>query len=117
MEIADVRLSGLAMECRINARSPGRVRALTIPGGPGVRFDTYLSEDCLVPPHYDAMVAKLIVHAPCRPQTIAKMDRALGELCIEGIQTNQAEQARILRDTTFRSGVFDTSFYSSLAEA
>jgi acetyl-CoA carboxylase biotin carboxylase subunit len=106
-----VSLQGWAMECRINALSPGRVTALHLPGGPGVRFDTCLYPGCMVPPYYDALVGKLIVHAPNREQVLARMDRALGELRIQGIATNQDEQMGILRDSRFRSGQFGTAYY------
>ncbi|MDR0784483.1 MAG: ATP-grasp domain-containing protein [Treponema sp.] len=110
MEIDAVSMKGWAIECRINALSPGKITSLYVPGGPGVRFDTFLYETCTVPPYYDAMVGKLIVYAPDRPQALAKMERALGELVIEGIKTNQAEQLRIVRDDVFRSGRFGVSF-------
>jgi acetyl-CoA carboxylase biotin carboxylase subunit len=111
-----VRLSGWAIECRINALSPGRVSKLTVPGGIGVRFDTFLSEGCFVPPYYDSMVGKLIVHAANRDQALAKMERALSELVIEGIRTNRMRQEHIIKEKTFRSGVFDTSYYESVAK-
>ncbi|MDR2176447.1 MAG: ATP-grasp domain-containing protein, partial [Treponema sp.] len=75
-----VRIEGWAIECRINALGPGQVSRLEIPGGPGVRFDSFLYNGCRVSPYYDSMVAKLIVHAPGRDQALARMDRALGEL-------------------------------------
>ncbi|MDR1986688.1 MAG: ATP-grasp domain-containing protein [Treponema sp.] len=106
-----VRIQGWAMECRINALSPGRVTGLQVPGGPGVRFDTCLYTGCMVPPHYDAMVGKLIVHGPNRERVLARMDRGLAELRIEGIQTNRSEQARILQESRFRSGCFGTAYY------
>jgi acetyl-CoA carboxylase biotin carboxylase subunit len=109
-----LRLQGWAMECRINALSPGRVTALHVPGGPGVRFDTCLYPGCMVPPHYDALVGKLIVHAPNRERVLARMDRALAELRIEGIQTNRFEQGRILKESRFRSGCFGTAYYEEL---
>ncbi|MDR1956712.1 MAG: ATP-grasp domain-containing protein [Treponema sp.] len=108
-----VRRDGWAMECRINALHPGRVSELRLPGGPGVRFDTYLYSGCTVPSHYDALVGKLIVHGPNRERVLARMDRALGELCIEGIQTNRSEQARIIQDRGFRSGRFGTAYYAA----
>ncbi|MDR2446731.1 MAG: ATP-grasp domain-containing protein [Treponema sp.] len=111
-----VRLSGWAIECRINALSPGRVTKLAVPGGIGVRFDTFLSEGCLVPPYYDSMVGKLIVHAANRAQALAKMERALSELVIEGIRTNRMQQEYIIKEKTFRSGGFDTSYYGSIAK-
>ncbi|MDR1073475.1 MAG: acetyl-CoA carboxylase biotin carboxylase subunit, partial [Treponema sp.] len=111
-----VRLSGWAIECRINALSPGRVTKLAVPGGIGVRFDTFLSEGCFVPPYYDSMVGKLIVHAANRKQALAKMERALSELAIEGIRTNRMQQEYIIKEKTFRSGDFDTSYYGGVAK-
>jgi acetyl-CoA carboxylase biotin carboxylase subunit len=110
MEIDEVSERGWAIECRINALSPGKIATLRVPGGLGVRFDSFLYETCTVPPYYDAMVGKLIVYAPNRPQAIAKMERALGELVIEGVKTNQAEQLRIIRNDVFCSGDFGVSF-------
>jgi len=104
------RLAGSAIECRINALSPGRVTALNVPGGPGVRFDTYLCAGASVPPYYDALVAKLIVHSPSRENSLARMSRALTELKIEGIKTNIEEQRRIINHPVFRSGDFSTAF-------
>ena len=113
MEIAPevITLRGAAVECRINARAPGRVSALEVPGGPGVRFDSFLYTGCFVPPYYDSMVAKLIVHADSRIQALDRMARALGELVIEGVPTNREEQLEIVRHPVFRSGRFGTSFY------
>jgi acetyl-CoA carboxylase biotin carboxylase subunit len=111
-----VRLSGWAIECRINALSPGRVTKLAVPGGIGVRFDTFLLEGCFVPPYYDSMVGKLIVHAANRKQALAKMERALSELVIEGIRTNRTQQEYIIKEKTFRSGDFDTSYYGGVAK-
>jgi acetyl-CoA carboxylase biotin carboxylase subunit len=112
----EVRLSGWAMECRINALSPGRVTRLDIPGGPGVRFDSFLYTGCTVPPHYDSMVAKLIVHGADREGALARMSGALGELAIGGIQTNQAQQRWIIKNAKFRSGKFGTSYYNEIKE-
>jgi acetyl-CoA carboxylase biotin carboxylase subunit len=110
---AEIR--GWAMECRINALSPGRITRLEIPGGPGVRFDSFLYTGCKVPPNYDSMTGKLIVHGGTREGAIARMDRALSELTIEGIRTNQAQQRWIIRDPLFRSGSFGTSYYGEIA--
>ena len=121
-------LSGWAIECRINAFTPGKITRLDIPGGPGVRFDSFLYSGCTVPPHYDSMVAKLIVHSPViaaesagqgsppesRDRAIAKMSRALEELVIEGITTNKAQQQWIMKNKVFRSGNFGTSFYKDI---
>ena len=110
----EAQLSGWALECRINALTPGRVTRLEIPGGPGVRFDSCLYTGCTIPPYYDSMAAKLIVHGPDRRRALARMQRALDELIIEGIETNKAEQQRIIASPRFRSGDFGTSFYSTM---
>jgi acetyl-CoA carboxylase biotin carboxylase subunit len=115
MKPGAAEIRGWAMECRINALSPGRVTRLDIPGGPGVRFDSLLYTGYQVPPNYDSMTGKLIVHGVTRERAIARMDRALSELNIEGIRTNQAQQRRIIRDPLFRSGDFGTSCYGEIA--
>ena len=115
-------LNGWAVECRINAASPGKIVRLDIPGGPGVRFDSFLYSGCTVPPHYDSMVAKLIVHSGLslpeplqnRDRALDKMNRALGELTIEGITTNKNQQRWIINNRIFRSGNFGTSFYGTI---
>jgi acetyl-CoA carboxylase biotin carboxylase subunit len=107
-------VNGWAIECRLNALRPGVVTRLEVPGGPGVRFDTFLYQGCEVPPQYDALAAKLIVHAETRAAALARMDRALGELVIEGVPTNIAEQRRILNDSAFRSGSGGTGYYEAL---
>ena len=101
---------GHAIECRINALEAGLVTRLEIPGGPGVRFDSCLYAGGTVPPYYDSMVAKLIVHAGSRASAIAKMDGALRELVIEGIHTNIDEQRAIINDRVFQRGAYGTSF-------
>jgi acetyl-CoA carboxylase biotin carboxylase subunit len=111
LDPAAVRVSGWAIECRINALTPGRITRLEIPGGPGVRFDSFLYAGYTVPPHYDSMVAKLIVHAPSRDRALSRMERALSELCIEGIKTNQQEQQYIIEENVFRSGSFGNAYY------
>jgi acetyl-CoA carboxylase biotin carboxylase subunit len=113
---AAVRPEGWAIECRINALSPGSVTRLDVPGGPGVRFDSFLYTGCKVSPHYDSMVAKLIVHSVSRGRALARMDRALGELNIEGIPTNKNQQRYIINDPIFRSGNFGTSYYEKIAK-
>jgi acetyl-CoA carboxylase biotin carboxylase subunit len=105
-----VPVHGHAIECRINALEAGTVTRLEIPGGPGVRFDSGLYAGCTVPPYYDSMVAKLIVHAGTRAEAIAKMDGALHELIIEGVETNIREQRAIINDRVFQSGQYGTSF-------
>jgi acetyl-CoA carboxylase biotin carboxylase subunit len=111
LDPGEVRVNGSAIECRINALTPGRLTRLEIPGGPGVRFDTFLYNGYAVPPQYDSMVAKLIVHAPTRERALIRMDRALSELVIEGIETNQREQRYIIEDNEFRSGAFGNAYY------
>jgi acetyl-CoA carboxylase biotin carboxylase subunit len=115
LESGPVPVKGWAIECRINAASPGTVTRLEVPGGPGVRFDSFLYTGCAVPPYYDSMAAKLIVHGTNREHALSKMNRALGELTIEGIITNKEQQQRIINEKTFRSGNFGTSYYASIA--
>jgi len=107
---AGVRLDGWAMECRINARSAGRVTGFTAPGGFGVRLDTFLHAGCEIPPYYDHLVAKLIVAGRDRAEAIARMSRALDELAIGGIATNIDLQRRIIAHPAFRKGAYGTGF-------
>ena len=109
-------VKGWAIEARINARTPGLITNLRIPGGNGVRFDGFLYQGYKVVPFYDSMTAKLIVHGADRAQTIKKLLCALDELHIEGIQTNIEEQKTILRSAQFQSGTFGTSLYAQLFE-
>jgi len=106
-----ISFSGWSVECRINAHSAGKVTRLEVPGGPGVRFDSFLYSGCSVPPFYDSMVGKLIVHAADRKGALAKMDRALRELAIEGIKTNIGRQIRTVGHPVFAGGIFGTSWY------
>jgi len=108
----EIVLKGWSVECRINALTPGKITRLEIPGGPGVRFDSFLYNGCTVPPHYDSMVAKLIVYDIDRKHALSKMDRALRELVIDGIKTNIESQRRIINHPVFINGVFGTSWYS-----
>jgi acetyl-CoA carboxylase, biotin carboxylase subunit len=108
---SDVHFTGHAIECRINAEdpttfmpTPGRVTAFHAPGGLGVRVDSALYAGCVVPPYYDSMVAKLIVHAPTRADAIGRLRRALGEFAISGIQTTIPLHQRIVEDATFQAG-------------
>jgi acetyl-CoA carboxylase biotin carboxylase subunit len=110
----NIPLNGWSIECRINAHTSGTVSRLEVPGGPGVRFDSFLYSGCTVPPHYDSMVAKLIVHAPDRKYALARMDRALRELVIEGIKTNIERQRWIINHPVFHSGDFSTSWYAEI---
>jgi acetyl-CoA carboxylase biotin carboxylase subunit len=108
---------GHAIECRINAEdpdtfvpSPGRITAFRVPGGLGVRVDTAAYADAVIPPYYDSLIAKLIVHGNDRPEAIARMRNALGGLIVEGIKTTIPLQKRILDDPDFAAGKFDTHF-------
>ncbi len=108
---ADIRFSGHAIECRINAENPetfmptpGRVTAFHAPGGLGVRVDSALYAGVVVPPYYDSMVAKLIVHAPTRAEAIARLRRALDEFAVLGIETTIPLHRRIVDDPDFQAG-------------
>ena len=108
---ADIRFSGHAIECRINAEdpltfapTPGRVNVFHPPGGPGVRVDSALYAGYAAPPYYDSLVAKLIVHAPSRRDAIARLARALDEFVIDGIKTTLPLHQRIVRDKDFAAG-------------
>ncbi|MDR0390070.1 MAG: ATP-grasp domain-containing protein [Spirochaetaceae bacterium] len=114
MDTGIIRPEGWAIECRINALGPGIVNRLEIPGGPGVRVDSFLYQGYAVPPHYDSLVSKLIVHAPNRERALRRMERALGEFVIEGVKTNREQQLRIIQDPVFRSGNFGTAYYQSI---
>ncbi|MGI4944267.1 MAG: acetyl-CoA carboxylase biotin carboxylase subunit [Janthinobacterium lividum] len=108
---ADVQFRGHAIECRVIAEdpetfmpAPGRVDVFHAPGGLGVRVDSALYAGYVVPPYYDSMVAKLIVHAPTRPEAIARMRRALDEFVIQGIKTSLPLHRRIMEAPEFVSG-------------
>ena len=110
---ADVQFSGHAIECRITAEdpetfipTPGRVTAFHAPGGLGVRVDSALYAGYTVPPYYDSMVAKLIVHAPTRAEAIARMRRSLAEFAIVGIKTTLPLHQRIVEDRQFQAGEY-----------
>ncbi len=114
---------GHAIECRINAEdpltfapSPGRLQTFHVPGGPGVRVDTHGYEDYVIPPHYDSLIAKLIVHAGTRAEAIARMQRALDFFVVEGIKTSVQLHQAILRDAEFQSGRLSTRFMERFAE-
>ncbi len=110
----NVELKGWAMEARINARTPGKITNLQIPGGPGIRFDSFIYQGYSVLPHYDSMIAKLIAYDTDRNRVIQKLLCALDELVVEGIQTNIEEQKQILKSKQFVGGNFGTSLYSEL---
>ena len=114
----DVKAAGHAIECRINAEDPergfmpcpGTTTFLHLPGGPGVRVDTALYTGYEVPPYYDSLVAKVLVHAPTRLEAIRRMRRALEELIIEGYPTNAALAYLIMHDSEFVRGQYDTGY-------
>ena len=114
----DVVIRGHAIECRINAENPernfmpcpGLITNVHIPGGKGVRVDSHIYNNYKVPPNYDSMLLKLIVHSKDRATAIAKMRSALGELIIEGIDTNLDFQYEILNNEAFQEGDTDTGF-------
>jgi acetyl-CoA carboxylase biotin carboxylase subunit len=108
---SDVKFYGHAIECRVNAEdpdnfmpTPGRVEAFHAPGGLGVRVDSALYAGYVVPPYYDSMIAKLIVHAPTRPEAIARLRRALEEFAVLGIKTTLPLHQRIIEDPRFQAG-------------
>ena len=111
-EEATVR--GYAMECRINATAPGTVMRYLPPGGYGVRMDSFLYTGYQVPPHYDALIGKLLVWGKDRDEGIRRMIRALEELDLEGVPTNVEDQLRILRNKRFRKGTYGTSFMAEI---
>ena len=114
---SDVQIVGHSIECRINAEdpvkftpSPGKITAFNIPGGPGVRVDTAAYPGYTVPPYYDSMIAKLIVHARTRELAIARMQRALEMMVVEGIKTTIPLHQKIMADEKFQRGDFSTKF-------
>jgi acetyl-CoA carboxylase biotin carboxylase subunit len=113
-----VKFDGWAIECRINAEdpdrnfmpSPGRVEFYLPPGGPGVRVDSAVYPQYVIPPNYDSMVAKLIVWGPTREEAIARARRALGEFLVEGVKTTIPFHLKLLDHPEFRRGTFDIKF-------
>jgi acetyl-CoA carboxylase biotin carboxylase subunit len=117
----DIRFSGSSLECRINAEnteqgfrpSCGRIVYLHLPGGPGVRFDMCIYAGYTMPPFYDSLLGKLIVHMPTREEALHKMQAALQELTIEGVDTNIAYHQTLLNTPELQQGTADTSFIDS----
>jgi len=110
-------IRGHAIECRVNAEhpetfvpSPGRITGLNLPGGIGVRVDTAVYTDGVIPPYYDSMVAKVIAHGADREEARHRMLRALDMFVVEGIYTSIPLHQKILRDEDFISGQFDTNY-------
>jgi len=114
----DVRVTGHAIECRINAENPerdfmpcpGRVFYYHAPGGPGVRVDTHVYSDYLVPPHYDSLLAKIITHGKDREEAVARMRRALAECVFEGLPTSTPFHLEVLNNPVFLAGKATTRF-------
>ncbi|MEK6560229.1 MAG: ATP-grasp domain-containing protein, partial [Nitrospirota bacterium] len=113
----EIRIKGHSIECRINAEdsekftpSPGQITAYCAPGGPGVRVDSSAYAGYTVPPYYDSVIAKLIVHGNDRDEAIAKMSMALDEYVIEGIKTTIPFHKKVMRSPEFRSGKYSTNF-------
>ncbi len=120
---ADVRFSGHAIECRVNAEdpetfapTPGKVLAFHAPGGLGVRVDSALYAGYVVPPYYDSLVAKLIVHAPTRPEAIARLRRALDEFAVLGIKTTLPLHQRIIEQPEFQAGDYTIYWLEQFVE-
>ena len=118
----DFRLRGHAIEFRVNAEdprtfapNPGKIREFNVPGGPGVRVDTAAYRDYVVPPHYDSLIAKLIVRGKDRAEAIARGRRALDLFIVEGVKTSIPLHRAILEDPRFISGNFSTRFMESFS--
>ncbi len=112
-----LEIRGHAIECRINAEHPqkftpsaGQITAFNVPGGNGVRVDTAQYAEGVVPPYYDSLIAKLIVHGCDRAEAIAKMERALSQFVVQGVETSISLHREIFQDADFRAGDFDTGF-------
>jgi len=118
---SEITFTGHSIECRVNAEdpetfvpSPGLIHAFSVPGGPGVRVETFAHSDCTVSPYYDSMIAKIIVHGRDRQEAIARMKRTLEMTVIEGIKTSIPLHLRILGDADFIAGKLSTSFMERL---
>jgi acetyl-CoA carboxylase biotin carboxylase subunit len=116
-------IRGHAIECRINAEHPekftpsaGKITAFNVPGGNGVRIDTAQYQEGVVPPYYDSLIAKLIVHGKDRVEAMARMSRALEQFVVEGIYTTIPLHRKIFQDEDFRKGDFDTKFMERFFE-
>jgi len=120
MKQEDIKLTGHSIECRINAEnpyfnfrpSPGKIKALHMPGGPGIRIDSAMYQGFEITPYYDSMIAKLIVYAPTRDEAIKKMKWALAEFLVEGVDTNIDFQLNLLRDENFKNATYDIGYLS-----
>ncbi len=119
--VGPIEFRGHSIECRINAENPdtfvpsaGRITAFHMPGGPGVRVDTAAHADAVIPPYYDSLIAKLIVHGHDRAEAIARMRRALEMFVVEGIKTSIPLHQRIFAEPDFEAGHLDTHFLERL---
>ena len=106
----DIQVQGAAIECRINALGAGKVGFFHTPGGPWVRFDTFLYQGYDIPPYYDSMLGKMIVYSSTREEAIRKMQSALCELVVGGTHNNIESQIEIVRDPRFKAGDYYTDF-------
>lgn len=120
----DIKLHGHAIECRINAEdsktfmpSPGTIKILHQPGGPGIRFDSHIYSSYTVPPNYDSMIGKLISYGETRAEAIARMRNALDEIIIDGIKTNIELQQKILQDPSFVLGGTNIHYLEKMLKA
>jgi acetyl-CoA carboxylase biotin carboxylase subunit len=117
-------IDGHSIECRINAEDPdrgftpcpGRIDAFHQPGGPGVRVDTHIYAGYTVPSHYDSLLAKVVTHGADRDEALARMERTLDELVIEGVKTTIPFHKRVLRHPGFREGRIDTGFIERMEQ-
>lgn len=107
----DIKFEGASIECRINAKAPGTVKFMHVPGGPFVRFDTFLVTGMSIPPYYDSMIGKLIVFASTREEAIRKMKSALCELIVDGVPNNVEEQIEYISDERFKNGTYNLNFF------
>jgi acetyl-CoA carboxylase biotin carboxylase subunit len=114
---SEVTFTGHSIECRVNAEdpetfapSPGVIHAFSVPGGPGVRIDTFAHSECTIPPYYDSLIAKIIVHGRDRQEAIARMRRTLEMTVIEGIRTSVPLHLKILDEPDFQAGRLNTAF-------
>jgi acetyl-CoA carboxylase biotin carboxylase subunit len=112
-----LEIRGHAIECRINAEHPrkftpsaGQITAFNVPGGNGIRVDTAQYSEGVIPPYYDSLIAKLISYGVTRDEAIARMERALGQFVVRGIETSISLHQEIFADEKFRAGEFDTGF-------
>jgi acetyl-CoA carboxylase, biotin carboxylase subunit len=120
---SDIQFRGHALECRINAEDPvthkpcpGKIKTWHAPGGPGVRIDTAAYAEYVIPPYYDSLIAKLVVHGATRDEAINRMDRALDMFVIEGVKSTIPLHRQILRRPEFRSGDISTKFLEQMQD-